>query len=57
LFAHDDIDVDMAAEESNWNSNEVPDKPSFLIRRVGGAIDEFALFIRGGSDAELHSLD
>ena len=44
------------AELGNWNPGEMPNKPSFLIRHFSGAMDEFALFNRALSDAELRSL-
>jgi hypothetical protein len=44
------------AELGNWNPGEIPDKPPFLIRHFSGAMDEFALFNRALSDAEIRAL-
>jgi hypothetical protein len=44
------------AELGNWNSGETPNKPPFLIRHFSGAMDEFALFNRALSDAEIRAL-
>ena len=44
------------AELGNWNPGEIPYKPPFLIRHFSGAMDEFALFNRALSDAEIRAL-
>jgi len=45
-----------AAELGNWNAGEMPNQPPFLIRHFSGAMDEFALFNRALSDAEIQAL-
>jgi hypothetical protein len=45
-----------AAELGNWNPGEIPNKPPFLIRHFSGAMDEFTLFDRALSDADIQAL-
>ena len=45
-----------AAELGNWNPGEISNKPPFLIRHFSGAMDEFALFNRALSGAEIRAL-
>jgi hypothetical protein len=45
-----------AAELGNWNPGEMPRKPPFLIRNFSGTMDEFALFTRALSNAEIQTL-
>jgi hypothetical protein len=44
------------AELGNWNPGDIPNKPPSLIRHFSGAMDEFALFNRELSDAEIRAL-
>ena len=44
------------AELGNWNPGDFPNKPPALIRHFSGAMDEFALFSRALSDAEIQAL-
>ena len=45
-----------AGELGNWNPGEFPNKLPFLIRHFSGAMDEFAIFSRALSDAEILKL-
>jgi hypothetical protein len=45
-----------AGELGNWNPGEFQNKPPFLIRHFSGAMDEFAIFSRALSDAEILKL-
>lgn len=45
-----------AAELGNWNAQSGPDTAPALIRNLSGAVDEFALFRRALSDAEIRRL-
>jgi hypothetical protein len=45
-----------AAELGNWNARSGPDPAPALIRNLSGALDEFALFKRALSDAEIRRL-
>jgi len=45
-----------AAELGNWNAHSGPNPAPALIRNLSGALDEFALFKRALSDAEIHAL-
>jgi ferric-dicitrate binding protein FerR (iron transport regulator) len=45
-----------ASELGNWNAGNDPAPTPFLIRNLSGAIDEFALFSRAWSDAEIREL-
>jgi hypothetical protein len=45
-----------SAELGNWNAGSRPDPAPFLIRNLSGAFDEFALFGRAWSDAEVREL-
>lgn len=45
-----------AAELGNWNAQSGPNPAPALIRNLSGAIDEFALFSRALSDAEIRQL-
>jgi Concanavalin A-like lectin/glucanases superfamily len=45
-----------AGELGNWNPGEIANKPPFLIRHFSGAMDEFAIFSRALSDAEILKL-
>jgi hypothetical protein len=44
------------AELGNWNARGFPDNDPFMIRNFSGAMDEFCLFGRALSDAEVHAL-
>jgi hypothetical protein len=44
------------AELGNWNARGFPDNDPFMIRNFSGAMDEFCLFSRALSDAEIHAL-
>jgi hypothetical protein len=44
------------AELGNWNPGDIPNKPPSMIRHFSGAMDEFALFNRALSDAEIRAL-
>jgi hypothetical protein len=44
------------AELGNWKAQSGPDPTPFLIRNLSGSFDEFTLFSRALSDAELHDL-
>jgi ferric-dicitrate binding protein FerR (iron transport regulator) len=44
------------AELGNWNGRGFPDNDPFLIRNFSGAMDEFCLFSRALSEAEIHAL-
>ena len=44
------------AELGNWNVRSVPNPAPNLIRNLSGALDEFALFSRALSDAEIREL-
>ncbi len=44
------------AELGNWNARSGPAPAPFLIRNLTGALDEFALFSRALSDAEIREL-
>ena len=44
------------AELGNWNPGEFPHKPPLLIRHFSGAMDEFTLFNRALSDADIQAL-
>jgi hypothetical protein len=45
-----------SAELGNWNPRSGPDPTPFLIRNLSGAFDEFGLFSRALSDAEVREL-
>jgi hypothetical protein len=45
-----------SAELGNWNPRSGPDPTPFLIRNLSGAFDEFGLFDRALSDAEIRAL-
>lgn len=45
-----------AAELGNWNAPSEPDPKPFLIRNLSGALDEFMLFDRAFTDAQLLEL-
>ena len=45
-----------AAELGNWNANSGPNPGPALIRNLSGAVDEFELFSRALSDAEIREL-
>ena len=45
-----------ASELGNWNPGEFRHKPPFLIRDFSGAMDEFAIFNRALSGAEIRKL-
>jgi hypothetical protein len=45
-----------SAELGNWNPTSGPDPTPFLIRNLSGAFDEFGLFSRALSDAEVREL-
>jgi hypothetical protein len=45
-----------AAELGNWNAQSGPDTAPALIRNLSGALDEFALFSRALSEAEIRRL-
>jgi hypothetical protein len=45
-----------AAELGNWNAQNGPNPTPFLIRNLSGSFDEFALFGRALSDAEVRAL-
>ncbi len=45
-----------AAELGNWNARSGPNPAPILIRNLSGALDEFVLFSRALSDAEIHQL-
>ena len=45
-----------AAELGNWNANSGPNPAPALIRNLSGALDEFELFSRPLSDAEVREL-
>jgi len=45
-----------AAELGNWNARSGPNPAPALIRNLSGALDEFALFSRALSDAEIRHL-
>jgi hypothetical protein len=45
-----------AGELGNWNPGEFPNKLPFLIRHFSGAMDEFAIYSRALSDAEILKL-
>jgi hypothetical protein len=45
-----------AAELGNWNPRGFPDNDPFMIRNFSGAMDEFCLFSRALSDAEIRAL-
>jgi len=45
-----------AAELGNWNARSGPNPASFLIRNLSGSVDEFELFGRVLSDAEVREL-
>lgn len=44
------------AELGNWNAPSGPDPAPALIRNLSGSLDEFVLFSRALTDAELHEL-
>ncbi len=44
------------AELGNWDARSGPDPAPFLIRNLSGALDEFALFSRALSPAEIREL-
>lgn len=44
------------AELGNWNGRGFPDNDPFMIRNFSGAMDEFCMFGRALSDAEVHAL-
>jgi hypothetical protein len=44
------------AELGNWNSPGGPNPAPFLIRNLSGSLDEFDLFSRAVSDAEVREL-
>jgi hypothetical protein len=44
------------AELGNWNVRSGPNPAPNLIRNLSGALDEFALFSRALSDAEIREL-
>lgn len=43
-------------ELGNWNPGDSPNKPPFMIRHFSGAVEEFALYNRALSDAEIRAL-
>jgi hypothetical protein len=45
-----------AAELGNWNAKSGPNPAPALIRNLSGALDEFELFSRALSDAEVRDL-
>ena len=45
-----------AAELGNWNASGFPDNDPSLIRNFSGAMDEFCLFSRAMSAAEIRAL-
>jgi hypothetical protein len=45
-----------AGELGNWNPGNFANKPPFLIRHFSGAMDEFSIFSRALSDAEILKL-
>lgn len=45
-----------SAELGNWNARSGPNPEPSLIRNLSGALDEFELFSRALSDAEVHEL-
>jgi hypothetical protein len=45
-----------SAELGNWNPRSGPDPAPFLIRNLSGAFDEFVLFNRALTDAEVREL-
>ncbi len=44
------------AELGNWNGRGFPDNDPFMIRNFSGAMDEFCLFSRALSDADIRAL-
>jgi hypothetical protein len=44
------------AELGNWNGRGFPENDPFTIRNFSGAMDEFCLFSRALSDADLRAL-
>ena len=44
------------AELGNWNARSGPTPAPNLVRNLSGALDEFALFSRALTDAEIHEL-
>jgi hypothetical protein len=45
-----------SAELGNWNAETGPNPAPSLIRNLGGSLDEFELFSRALTDAEVHDL-
>lgn len=45
-----------AAELGNWNAQSGAEQAPFLVRNLSGSFDEFALFSRALSDAEIREL-
>jgi len=45
-----------AAELGNWNARSGPNPAPALIRNLSGALDEFELFSRALTDAEIREL-
>ena len=45
-----------SAELGNWNAESGPNPAPCLIRNLSGSLDEFELFSRALTDAEVHDL-
>jgi len=45
-----------SAELGNWNARSGPNPTSSLARNLSGSLDEFELFSRALSGAEIHEL-